>query len=53
MKAIEIGGMADHVHVLMSLPSTLSIAKGMQLIKAALPNGCMKRSPNTGAVLSG
>ena len=33
MKAIEIGGMPDHVHVLLSLPSTLSIAKGMQLIK--------------------
>ena len=33
MKPIEIGGMPDHVHVLLSLPSTLSIAKGMQLIK--------------------
>ena len=33
MKAIEIGGMADHVHILLSLPSTLSIAKAMQLIK--------------------
>jgi len=33
MKAIEIGGVADHVHILLSLPSTLSIAKAMQLIK--------------------
>src|SRR3974390_3219500 len=33
MKAIEIGGMPDHVHMLLSLPSTLTIAKGMQLIK--------------------
>jgi REP element-mobilizing transposase RayT len=33
IKAIEIGGMPDHVHVLLSLPSTLSIAKGMQFIK--------------------
>ena len=33
MKAIEIGGMPDHVHVLLSLPSTLSIAKALQLIK--------------------
>src|SRR5215470_7808009 len=33
MRAIEIGGMPDHVHVLLSLPSTLSLAKGMQLIK--------------------
>jgi len=33
MKAIEIGGVEDHVHVLLSLPSTLSVAKAMQLIK--------------------
>ena len=33
MKAIEIGGMPDHVHLLLSLPSTLSIAKALQLIK--------------------
>jgi len=33
MKAIEVGGMPDHVHLLLSLPSTLSIAKALQLIK--------------------
>ena len=33
MKAIEIGGVADHVHILLSLPSTLAIAKALQLIK--------------------
>jgi len=33
MKAIEIGGVSDHVHLLLSLPSTLSIAKALQLIK--------------------
>ena len=33
MKAIEIGGVPDHVHVLLSLPSTLSIAKALQFIK--------------------
>ena len=33
MKAIEIGGVPDHVHVLLSLPSTLAIAKALQLIK--------------------
>src|SRR3954462_13151997 len=33
MKAIEIGGVADHVHILLSLPSTLSIAKALQLLK--------------------
>jgi REP element-mobilizing transposase RayT len=33
IKAIEIGGVADHVHVLRSLPSTIPIAKAVQLIK--------------------
>ena len=33
MKAIEIGGVQDHVHLLLSLPSTLSISKALQLIK--------------------
>src|SRR5882762_7947483 len=33
MKAIEIGGMPDHVHMLLSLPSTLPLAKALQLIK--------------------
>jgi putative transposase len=33
MKAIEIGGVTDHVHVLLSLPSTLCISKAVQLIK--------------------
>jgi putative transposase len=33
MKAIVIGGAADHVHILVSLPATLSIAKALQLLK--------------------
>jgi len=33
MKARCIGGVADHVHLLVSMPTTLSIAKGVQLIK--------------------
>ena len=33
MKAIEIGGVEDHVHILISLPSTLPISKALQLIK--------------------
>jgi putative transposase len=28
-----IGGAADHVHLLVSMPTTLSIAKGVQLLK--------------------
>jgi REP element-mobilizing transposase RayT len=33
MKAIAIGGAQDHIHLLLSLPPALSIAKAMQLIK--------------------
>ena len=33
MTAVEIGGVADHVHMLLSLPSSMAIAKGLQLIK--------------------
>jgi putative transposase len=32
--ALAIGGVADHVHLLLSLPRTISIAKAVQLIKA-------------------
>jgi REP element-mobilizing transposase RayT len=35
MKAIEIGGTPDHVHILLSLPATLSIAQALQLLKGA------------------
>jgi REP element-mobilizing transposase RayT len=33
MKAIAIGGTADHLHALLSLPATISFAKAVQLIK--------------------
>jgi putative transposase len=33
MKALAIGGVADDVHVLLSLPATLSISKAIQLLK--------------------
>ena len=33
MKALTIGGIFDHVHALLSLPSTMSFAKAVQLIK--------------------
>ena len=33
MKAVEIGGVEDHVHILLSLPSTTAISKVLQLIK--------------------
>src|SRR5258707_14024714 len=33
MKAIAIGGVEDHVHILVSLPATMTIAHAIQLIK--------------------
>ena len=33
MKALAVGGVEDHLHMLLSVPSTLSIAKAIQLIK--------------------
>ena len=33
MKALGIGGVADHVPMLFSLPATMRVAKAMQLIK--------------------
>jgi REP element-mobilizing transposase RayT len=35
MKALSIGGMEDHVHILLSLPPSLSIAAAMREIKSA------------------
>jgi len=33
MKALVVVGVADHVHILISLPGTLSVAKAIQLLK--------------------
>lgn len=33
MKLLSAGGIADHVHLLVSMPKTFGIAKAMQLIK--------------------
>lgn len=33
MKLLAAGGVDDHVHLLISMPSTISISKAMQLIK--------------------
>ena len=35
MKALEIGGVADHVHLLLSIPASLAVSKAVQLIKGA------------------
>ena len=33
MKALAVGGVTDHVHILISLPGTLSASKAIQLLK--------------------
>jgi len=33
-KAIAVGGMSDHVHVLLLLPATMALAKAVQTLKA-------------------
>jgi REP element-mobilizing transposase RayT len=33
MKALALGGASDHVHILVSLPSTIAVAKAVQLLK--------------------
>lgn len=33
MHALEIGGVEDHVHLLLSLPASMPVSKAMQLIK--------------------
>ena len=45
MTALEISGTSDHVHLLLSLPSTLSIAKALQLIKGGSPYWVHKTFP--------
>ncbi len=34
MKALAVGGIRDHVHILLSIPAKIPLAKGIQLIKA-------------------
>src|SRR2546423_14531974 len=42
MRALAIGGTADHLHTLLSLPATMDVAKAVQLIKS----GSSKRVPD-------
>ena len=45
MKALAIGGIEDHVHLFLSLPSTLSISKAIQLIKGGSSTWVSKTFP--------
>ena len=45
MKTLAIGGVADHVHMLLSLPATMSVAKAMQLLKGNSSKWIHERFP--------
>ena len=40
--ALAVGGAADHIHLLLSLPRTVSVAKAVQLLNRGLLNGFMR-----------
>src|SRR5258706_15886255 len=40
IKAIAVGGVEDHVHILLLLPAIISVSKAMQLIKAGSSKWC-------------
>jgi REP element-mobilizing transposase RayT len=46
MKAVAIGGTADHVHALLSLPSMMSFAKAVQLTKGGSSKWVHDSLPN-------
>ncbi len=46
MKAVEISGVADHVHLLLSLPATIPVSKAMQLIKGGSSKWVHETFPN-------
>jgi REP element-mobilizing transposase RayT len=45
MKALAIGGTSDHLHTLISLPATMSVAKAIQLLKGGSSKWVHDNSP--------
>ena len=46
MKALEIGGVADHVHLLLSIPASMALSKAVQLIKGGSSHWIKETFPN-------
>ena len=45
-KLIKAGGVEDHIHLLVSLPSTLTIAQAIQYLKGGSSKWIHKKFPN-------
>ena len=45
MAALAVGGVADHVHVLLSLSRTIAVAKALQLLKGGSSKWLHENSP--------
>ena len=46
MNALEIGGVADHVHLLLSIPASLAVSKAVQLLKGGSSHWVKEAFPN-------
>ena len=49
MKALEIGGVGDHVHVLISIPPIVPVSKAVQLLKGGSSHWLKSEFPNLSA----
>jgi putative transposase len=45
MKVLELSVMPDHVHAIVSIPSTLSVSKAFNLLKGASSHQLFERQP--------
>ena len=46
IKAIAIGGVEDHAHILLSIPATISLSRAVQLIKGGSSRWIHETFPN-------
>ena len=46
MNALEVGGVADHVHLLVSIPASLAVSKALRLIKGGSSHWLKETFPN-------
>ena len=46
IKIVELMVMEDHIHMIVSIPSTMSVSKAFHLLKGASSHELFKRKPN-------